>query len=328
MDPLSQAVVGATVTQALSSKRQSQLVASIAGMLSGMAADIDVVFRSSTDPLLFLEFHRQFTHSLAFIPIGGLISAVLLYPFMRRHISFKALTLFTTLGYATHGLLDACTSYGTQLFWPFSNTRIAWDIIAIIDPLFTIPLLLLILAGMITKRGGFTKLGLVYGLLYLGLGVFQHQRALTALTDLSAQRGHAPERITAKPTIGNLILWKLVYEFDGEYYVDAVRLGTEQRYFEGHSLAKLKPKQFSDFSPLQQKDVERFRWFSDGYLAINPDDPSMIGDVRYSMLPNSLSSIWGIRARPDAPNAHVDYEITRQLTAEKKAQFKAMLLNQ
>ena len=43
------------------------------------------------------------------------------------------------MGYATHGLLDSCTSYGTQLFWPFSDVRVAWDTMSIVDPLFTVP---------------------------------------------------------------------------------------------------------------------------------------------------------------------------------------------
>ena len=48
-------------------------------------------------------------------------------------------------GYATHGLLDACTSYGTVLFWPFSNERLTWNNISIVDPLLTIPALILLL---------------------------------------------------------------------------------------------------------------------------------------------------------------------------------------
>ena len=90
------------------------------------------------------------THSLIFIPIGSLICAlVFYYLFARRwQISFKLTYLFCLLGYATHGLLDACTSYGTQLLWPFSTERISWNTISIVDPLFTLPLFVLVIIGL------------------------------------------------------------------------------------------------------------------------------------------------------------------------------------
>ena len=47
--------------------------------------------------------------------------------------------MYSTIGYATHGIIDSLTSYGTQLFWPFSNDRFATNTISIIDPLFTLP---------------------------------------------------------------------------------------------------------------------------------------------------------------------------------------------
>ena len=78
MDPLSQGALGAIVAQ--SAARRNQLgIATAFGLLSGMAADLDVFISSSTDPLLFLEYHRQFTHSLVFIPIGGLLCALFLF---------------------------------------------------------------------------------------------------------------------------------------------------------------------------------------------------------------------------------------------------------
>ena len=117
MDPLTQGVLGATLPQASVSGRYAAS-AGLLGFLSGLAADLDVLIRSSTDPLLFLEYHRQFTHSLMFVPFGGLICAAVLHFVIgrRRGLSFRQTWLFCTLGYATHALLDACTTYGTMLF--------------------------------------------------------------------------------------------------------------------------------------------------------------------------------------------------------------------
>lgn len=66
MDPVSQGLVGAVLPQSVSNKKEIRLAAAI-GFLSGLLADIDVIIHSSTDPLMFLDYHRQFTHSLVFI---------------------------------------------------------------------------------------------------------------------------------------------------------------------------------------------------------------------------------------------------------------------
>ena len=136
MDPLSQGTVGAAFAQSTANKNNIFKIGVI-GFLAGLAPDLDVLIRSSNDPILFLEYHRQFTHSLFFIPFGSLIIALLIFPLLKRSMGFKTVYLASLLGYATHGLLDACTSYGTQLFWPFSNERVTWNNISIIDPLFT-----------------------------------------------------------------------------------------------------------------------------------------------------------------------------------------------
>ena len=113
MDPLTQGVLGASLPQA-SARGKYAASAGLLGFLAGMAADLDVLIRSSTDPLLFLEYHRQFTHSLVFIPVGGLLCGLVLHWLLgrRRGLTFRQSWLYCTLGYATHALLDACTTYG------------------------------------------------------------------------------------------------------------------------------------------------------------------------------------------------------------------------
>ena len=92
MDPLSQGTIGASFSQSLSSK--NLLTIGIIGFLAGMSPDLDVLIKSDQDPLLFLEFHRQFTHSLVFIPIGGLIFASVFYSLFKRRISIGFKQLF------------------------------------------------------------------------------------------------------------------------------------------------------------------------------------------------------------------------------------------
>ena len=172
MDPITQGVVGAALAQT-KGETTTLAKAGVIGALAAMAPDLDVLIRSSTDPLLVLEYHRQFTHSLLFIPFGALICSLIFYPLIanRWQLNFKAIYLWSFLGFATHGLLDGCTSYGTQLLWPITNHRFSWDIISVIDPLFTLPLLLLILLGSTLKSRRYLYGALIWGTLYLSIGV-------------------------------------------------------------------------------------------------------------------------------------------------------------
>ena len=328
MDPLSQATLGAAAAQSLIKKSDLARIALI-GALAGMAPDLDVLIQSSTDPLLQLEYHRQFTHSLIFIPVGALVCAIAFWPFMRRHMSFRAIWLTALAGYATHALLDACTTYGTLLLWPFSDARIAWNTISVIDPVFTLPLLGFVIAAGVKKSQFIGRLGMAWVAFYLSIGVIQEERAIAAGEALAADRGHAPAVVSAKPSFGNLLLWKTVYEYDDHFWVDAVRAGGDVTIIEGDHVARLNLQSsfpWLDTDSQQARDVERFRWFSNDYLAIDSDDPFFIVDMRYSHLPNEIKGLWGIRLDPDASaDEHVTWVARRSADSERFEQLWAML---
>lgn len=330
MDPLTQGLLGASVPQSLS-KKQHVVVAGVLGLLAGMAPDLDVLIRSSSDPLLFLEFHRQFTHSLLFIPIGSFICALVLHWVIakKRSLSFKQSWGFCALGYGTHGLLDSCTSYGTQLFWPLTNERFAWNTISVIDPAFTLPILILLIFATLKKKPVLARIALLWGLIYLILGVIQRDRAEASGWQLAKERQHTPLRLEAKPTFANISLWKVIYETEDKYYVDAVRLGTSVKTYSGDSIDKLNvTKDFPWLDPNSQqaKDIERFRQFSKGFLAQDPADKYRIIDVRYSMVPNEIRALWSINLSPTADaNAHVEYTTHRDNTPESRQGFLRML---
>ena len=170
---MSQGLIGVALPQSFSKKKFVRL-AGIFGFFSGMFPDFDIFIRSSEDPLLFLEFHRQFTHSLIFIPFGGLICSILFFLILgrRQNCSFRQTYFYCSLGYGTHALLDACTSYGTLLFWPFSYERISWNNISIIDPLFTIPIFIFLFIAFLKKKRKFSRIALAWAILYLVLGIF------------------------------------------------------------------------------------------------------------------------------------------------------------
>lgn len=329
MDPLSQGVLGAAAAHA-SSKQQAGL-ACLLGLIGGMAADLDVLVRSASDPILFLEYHRQFTHSLIFIPVGGMLCAIIAYfLFVRKHMSFGRTYAYCIIGYATHGLLDACTSYGTQLLWPFSSERFAWHSISIIDPLFTLPILGFVIAGATRKSPLWGRLAVGWAIAYIGFGAFQRNRAEHVGIELAASRGHVPAVVEAKPSFGNLILWKTFYAHEGYYFIDAARLAFDVSIYPGESVAKL--DLVRDFPWLasgsqQAADVERFRWFSNGYLSKSPEQENMIVDMRYSMLPTEGEGLWGIVLSQDVrADQHVTFRMQRDTSTTTRRKFFEMLL--
>ena len=321
MDPLTQGALGAALPQATRKKRHVG-IAGVLGFAAGMTPDLDVLIRSEADPLLFLEYHRQFTHSLVIIPLGGLLCAFALHWILGRRwqLTFRQTFLFCTLGYATHALLDTATSYGTMLFWPFSNERFSWSIISIVDPLFTIPVLALVIFAGLRKRPALARIALVWALIYLAAGAMQHRAARAMGVEIAASRGHTPVRLEVKPSFGNILVWKTVYEAEGRFYVDAVRAGIRPRVFPGASVPKLNIRRdipWLDANSQQARDIERFRWFSDGFVARDPERADRIIDVRYSFLPNTVSALWSIELAPGAPpTTHVRYRTHREHARE------------
>ena len=332
MDPLTQGVLGAALPQSISNKKSLGVIG-VVGFLSGLAPDLDILIKSESDPILFLEFHRQFTHSLIFIPFGGLICALVLHFFISKRfkIRFKDTWIYSTLGYATHGLLDACTSYGTLLFWPFSQTRIAWNNISIIDPLFTLPLLILIVIAGLKQKRIFAVIAILWAVFYLSLGVYQKNEAIKVSKTIAKSRGHDASRINVKPSIGNILLWKSIYETQDKFYIDAIRLGWSPKIFNGESIDKINIQSAFPWLMLksqQAKDIKRFKWFSNGYIAINPKNKNQIIDIRYSELPNEIGGLWGIEiSKEKGNNNHVEYITNRTMSKTRFKIFKEMLFD-
>ena len=327
MDPLSQGTVGAAFAQSVANKNNIFKIGFI-GFLAGLTPDLDVLIQSSTDPILSLEYHRQFTHSLFFIHFGSLIVALLIFPLVKSSMSLKTVYFASLLGYSTHGLLDACTSYGTQLFWPFSNERVSWNNISIVDPLFTIPVLILVVIAIRTKKKIFSFFGIGWIIFYLSLGFVQYERALSAAIELANMRGHNAERLTLKPSFGNLILWKSIYQHKDTFYVDAIRTAQSSTWCLGESIRAFDYQYHLpdlDEGSQQKNDIERFRWFSQDYLGYDKEK-NIITDVRYSMIPNQISPMWGLIIDVQRGiNEHAIWWTSRSLDQSKIDLFKDML---
>ena len=327
MDPVSQGAVGAAFAQSAAKKENIILIGFI-GFLAGLAPDLDVLIRSEDDPILFLEYHRQFSHSLFFIPIGSFFVALFIFPFVRGLMSLRMVYIASFLGYATHGLLDACTSYGTQLFWPFSDQRVTWNNISIVDPIFTVPIVILLAIAITKRKRIFSFIAIGWITFYLSLGFIQYERTLSAAMDLANSRGHNAERMTLKPSFGNLILWKSIYQHEETYYVDAIRTVHSSTWCLGESIEMFDYQYHLpslDKDSQQAKDIERFRWFSQDYLGYD-DKNSLVTDIRYSMIPNQIAPMWGLVIDTEQSiDEHAAWWTSRSLDQNQLDLFKEML---
>ncbi len=303
MDPVTHALVGAAAARTLVA-RPLGARAWLPGAAGALLPDVDALIRSSTDPLLYAEFHRHFTHSLAFIPIGGAIAALPWIIARTRGDAVRYLAA-AVAGYATHGLLDACTTYGTLLFWPFSDRRVAWNVISIVDPLFTGLLLAGVAAAVIWRRALPAAIALAVAALYLGAGAVQHGRAAEAQARLVALRGHGSARAAVFPAFATTIVWRSLYQHDDTLYMDRIRVpwfGGRQ-WSEGYAMrlatARGLPRPVAADARLR-RDFDRFAWFAGGWIAQTPE-AAVIGDARYSSSAAQFDPVWGIRFRPGEP---------------------------
>ena len=332
MDVITQGLLGATVAVSGARKTEIRQAAWIGGF-AGILADADILIRSSSDPLLNLEFHRHFTHALVFIPVGALIAACLIWLLTRlfaaTDFSFRRIYYYSFLGYMLSGLLDAFTSYGTYLYWPFYDERVAWSIISIIDPVFSGTLIIALIIALTRRSVMATRIGSGLCALYLVISFTQSKTAYEAMTKLADSRSHEVERYVVKPTFGNILLWRTVYLHDGRYYIDAINTAFDNRIYAGASIPALAiDRDFPRLDPASQQyqDIQRFDYFSDGFTAVSLEQANLVVDVRYSMLPNSTKPIWGVEIKPEDPDAHAPFVTFRDRDERQYRLFVDMVL--
>ncbi len=319
MDPVTHALLGAA-TARVALARPLGPAAWLPGAVGALLPDVDGALRSASDPLLYAELHRHFTHSLAFIPAGGAIAAL---PWLlRSHLRsrWRWYVGAATAGYATHGVLDASTTYGTLLLWPFSDTRLAWNWISIVDPLFTLVLACGVAAALWRGSAGPVLVALVLGLMYVATGAVQRERALDAQLLIAASRGHERDRGAVFPAFGTNMVWRSLYHAGDRLYMDRLRVPwfASATWSPGSSV----PALHEEHLPVEvradarlRRDFQRFWWFSDGWVARAAAEPDLIGDARYSSSVERFEPVWGIRFSPDSavPIAWIDRSRQRRI---------------
>ena len=208
----------------------------------------------------------------------------------------------------------------TVLFYirPFSHDRVAWNTISVIDPLFTIPVFILLVFAIFKRNKTFTAYAIAWVLVYQTVAYSQKNRAEEIILDHAQKAGHNIVTLEAKPSFGNIVVWKVIYSTKDKYYVNAIRLGLNHKIYHGESIDKLSIKKsfrWLDNKSQQAIDLEKFRWFSNGYLAVDKDEPNKVYDIRFSTIPNQVEGLWGIRLDENKNMyEHVEYITNRKET--------------
>jgi inner membrane protein len=213
------------------------------------------------------------------------------------------------LAAVTHPLIDLFTAYGTQLLAPFSSVRFAINAMPIIDPVYSLPLLLVFLFALVSERFAAAaqraaQLALVYIFLYTtmawGIGLHLEQRAREELQATSSNTTGV--RISAYPVIFQPWWRRIVVDLPDEILIGFASPFTEkpiawQRFARLPSSPALDAAQAS-------YEAKVFRWFSGDHLhwTVKPGTPTLVEarDYRYGMPGDSILGFWGLRFRVDA----------------------------
>ena len=285
MDSLTQVVLGSAVGYAVLGNKIGRK-AVLWGAALGTLPDLDV-FLPYGGPVESFTYHRGFSHSF-FIHL--LISPLIVWLILKIHTGMQTYKMrwfwLVFLCLSTHALLDSFTVYGTQLMWPFTEHPFALSNMFIIDPLYTLPLLLGVVCTFLPKvssRTAYKINSIALGLssLYLCssliLKVIIDDKAQTAL---SAQN-IAVDRYISTPAPLTTLLWRFVAMSDGQYYEGYASVFDKPSEVTLHAY-NTTPALLNDIK--NEWGVKRLQWFTKGFYSVHEQQNSVVlSDLRMGM---------------------------------------------
>jgi len=284
MDSLTQIALGAAVGEAALGKRVGNQAA-LWGAACGLLPDLDVLAGPFLSDVEKLTFHRGFSHSIVFAMLMAPLLAWLIAKIHgTKEASWRDWTKLTFLSIVTHPLLDCFTNYGTQLFQPFSNYPVAFNTIFIVDPLYTLPLLIGVIAAMFYRRASNRR----QWINYLGLGLSSFYLLVTAVNKLyinsvfEAALGKqqiAYQRYFTNPTPLNNILWRGVVETEDGFLEGLYSFFDRDEQIVFRFIAN--NHQF--IQPFNEhREIDQLIWASRGYFCITQRDSLLyFNDLRF-----------------------------------------------
>jgi inner membrane protein len=189
----------------------------------------------------------------------------------------------------THPLLDSCTAYGTQLFQPFSDYRVALNNIAVADPAYTVPFLLFVLlASFFIKTSKWRKIfnwtGIAISCLYLAWTVKNKFHVNEVFESSLTEAGYSYDRYMTGPTILNNVLWYGVAQDGDQYYTGFYSILDKEERVKGIQTAQKNQHLLKGMD--DHRHIEIVKWFSDGYYSTEAigNGQLMVHDLRYGIL--------------------------------------------
>jgi len=283
MDSLTQIVLGAAVGEAVLGKKVGNK-AMLYGAIAGTIPDLDVLASQFTDTATALSIHRGFTHSIVFSVLFAPICGWL----VSRYESFKSFKSWSWLffwAFVTHPILDAHTTWGTQLFWPL-DLRLAFKTIFVIDPLYTLPFLVFLILALrqkrtTKKRQFYNKMGLWVSSSYLVLTFLLKWMAFLQFEAALKTQNIDYTQIDTRPSPLNTILWSANVETEnayllGNYSFFDTQMITFESYPKNHAL-------LGDLT--EDESVQRMISISKGWYTINKKEELLyFNDLRFGLL--------------------------------------------
>ncbi|WP_299391704.1 metal-dependent hydrolase [uncultured Gelidibacter sp.] len=283
MDSLTQIILGAAVGEAVLGKKVGNK-AMLYGAIAGTIPDLDIFSSHFTDTVSALQIHRGFTHSIVFSALFAPIFGWLVSRY-ERYKDFKGWGWLFFWAFVTHPILDAHTTWGTQLFWPLEE-RLAFKTIFVIDPLYTLPFLVFLILAMFQnrtskKRRFYNTTGLILSSSYLLLTFFLKWMAFTKFESALDHQNIAYNQIDTRPAPLNTILWSANVETDDAYllgyysFLDTQPI-TFETYEKNHEL-------LGDL--VKHEKVQRMIDITNGwYTIIEKDGKLLFNDLRFGLL--------------------------------------------
>ncbi len=283
MDSLTQIILGAAVGEAVLGKKIGNK-AMLYGAIAGTIPDLDIFASYYTDTVTALEIHRGVTHSIFFSLIFSPICAWIVTRY-ETYKDFKGWTLLFFMALFTHPLLDAFTTWGTKLFWPFA-TRLAFQSIFVIDPLYTVPFLIFLILAMFQKKNAkkrrfYNYTGLIVSSSYLALTLLLKGIAFTKFEAALIDQNIAYKKIATRPAPLNTILWSANIETEDAYllayysFFDTQPI-TFEKYKKNHELLD----ELAGNEKVQRMINISKGWFTMTHL----DDKLLFNDLRFGLL--------------------------------------------
>lgn len=283
MDSLTQAVYGATVQGALLGRQQGRK-ALIYGAILGTLPDLDVFVRYP-DPISNMTYHRGFSHSVLLITAVSVVFAWLLRrwrPSPEYSGGRLAFTIWAVL--ITHVLLDAFTVYGTQLWWPFTPTPVSNGLLFIVDPVFTLPLILAVVGSAVSRQRPMPTRwcwwALAFTTTYLVFATVTQQTLESRVRHAFNESGVTVQRLQMGSAPLSNLLWRVVVEDDrGGYYEGFVGLlDSREPRFERFELGR---EVLADPVVREHPQRQRLEWFTGNWLRYDIlDNQLVVTDLR------------------------------------------------